>query len=90
MIGVERGSAAWEVLNNNLEAATKAVEEAEEEMLNKTEEWVEAMKAVMENTFEEIVYNMEMFLTNGLNFDTLNKSMERLSAYQDIYLTETN
>lgn len=90
MIGVERGSAAWEVLNNNLEAATKAVEEAEEEMLNKTEEWVKAMKAVMENTFEEIVYNMEMFLTNGLNFDTLNKSMERLSAYQDIYLTETN
>jgi hypothetical protein len=32
-------------------------------MLSKTEEWAEAMKAVMENTFKEAAYKMEMSMT---------------------------
>ena len=88
--GVDRDSAAWEVLNNKLQAATEAVNRAEEEMLSKTEEWAEAMKAVMENTFAEAAYNMEMAMTQGMGFDMLNGSLDRLSAWQDVYLTTTN
>ena len=88
--GVDRDSAAWEVLNNKLQAATEAVNKAEEEMLSKTEEWAEAMKAVMENTFAEAAHNMEMAMTQGMGFDMLNGSLDRLSAKQDVYLTATN
>ena len=88
--GVDRDSAAWEVLNNKLQAATEAVNKAEEEMLSKTEEWAEAMKAVMENTFAEAAHNMEMAMTQGMGFDMLNGSLDRLSAWQDVYLTTTN
>lgn len=88
--GVDRDSAAWEVLNNKLQAATEAVNRAEEEMLSKTEEWAEAMKAVMENTFAKAAYNMEMAMTQGMGFDMLNSSLDRLSAWQDVYLTTTN
>ena len=88
--GVDRDSAAWEVLNNKLQAATEAVNRAEEEMLSKTKEWAEAMKAVMENTFAEAAHNMEMAMTQGMGFDMLNGSLDRLSAWQDVYLTTTN
>ena len=88
--GVDKDSAAWEVLNNKLQAATEAVNRAEEEMLSKTEEWAEAMKAVMENTFAEAAHNMEMAMTQGMGFDMLNGSLDRLSTWQDVYLTTTN
>ena len=69
---------------------TEAVIEAEEEILSKTEEWAEAMKSIMENTFSEAAYNMEMAMTQSMGFDALNGSLERLNAYQEIYLTTTN
>lgn len=90
MANVESGSAAWELFNNELQAITEAVNEAEEEMLSKTEEWAEAMKAVMENTFNKAAYEMEMAMTEGIGFDALNDSLDRLSSYQEIYLTNTN
>ena len=90
MASVESGSAAWELFNNELQAITEAVNEAEEEMLSKTEEWAEAMKAVMENTFNKAAYEMEMAMTSGMGFDALNNSLDRLNAYQDVYLTTTN
>ena len=90
MAGVAKGSEAWELFNEELKAATKAVEEAEDEMLSKTEEWAEAMKAVMENTFDQIAYDLEKAMTSGMGFDALNSSLDRLSAYQDVYLTTTN
>ena len=90
MASVAKGSAAWELFNEELKAATKAVEEAEDEMLSKTEEWAEAMKAVMENTFDQIAYDLERAMTSGMGFDALNSSLDRLSAYQDVYLTTTN
>ena len=90
MASVETGSATWELFNNELQAITEAVNEAEEEMLSKTEEWAEAMKAVMENTFNKAAYEMEMAMTSGMGFDALNNSLDRLNAYQDVYLTTTN
>lgn len=90
MASVEIGSDAWELFNNELQAITEAVNEAEDQMLSKTEEWAEAMKAVMENTFKEAAYKMEMSMTQGMGFDALNSSLDRLSAYQEVYLTTTN
>lgn len=90
MAAVEEGSAEWEVYNKELEAVTKATNQAEEDMLAATEEWAEAMKAVMENTFTKAARDMEMAFTNGLGFDYLNKSMDRMQKHQDEYLTKTN
>lgn len=90
MASVEVGSDAWELFNNELQAITEAVNEAEDQMLSKTEEWAEAMKAVMENTFKEAAYKMEMSMTQGMGFDALNSSLDRLSACQEVYLTTTN
>ena len=90
MAGVAEGSAAWELYKEELEAITIATNEAEEEMLANTEEWAEAMKAVMENTFAKAAYDLERSMTNGMGFDGLMNSLDRLSTYQDVYLTKTN
>ena len=83
-------NAAREVFENELKAITTAVNEAQEEMLSKTEQWAEEMKALMENTLAEAAHQMEMSFTNGIGFDRLNDSLDRLSAYSEIYLTKTN
>ena len=90
MASVEAGSSAWELFNNELQAITKAVNDAEDEMLQKTQEWAETMKAIMQNTFDQAAYEMERNMTNGMGFDRLNDSLDRLKEYQDIYLTTTN
>ena len=82
--------AAREVFENELKAITTAVNDAQEEMLSKTEQWAEEMKALMENTLAEAAHQMEMSFTNGIGFDRLNDSLDRLSAYSEIYLTKTN
>ena len=84
------GSKAKEVLEENLRAITEATNEAQEEMLSKTEEWAEATKELMENTMAKAARAMEMAFTDGLTFDSLSSSMDRLSSYQDEYLTKTN
>ena len=90
MASVEVGSAAWDLYNEELQAITQATMEAEEEMLSKTEAWAEAMKATMENTFASAAYEMEMMMTQGLGFDALSNSLDRLSTFQEEYLTTTN
>jgi hypothetical protein len=84
------GEKEKELLEANLKAITEAVIEAEEEMLSKTEEWAEATKELMENTMAKAARAMEMAFTDGLTFDFLSDSMDRLSTYQDEYLTKTN
>lgn len=84
------GEKEKEVLQAQLEAIVEATNEAQEEMLSKTEEWAEATKAVMENAMAEAARTMEMEFTDGLTFDFLSSSMDRLSSYQDEYLTKTN
>lgn len=90
MASVEVGSAAWDLYNEELQAITQATMEAEEEMLSKTEAWAESMKAIMENTFATAAYEMEMMMTQGLGFDALNNSLDKLSTFQEEYLTNTN
>ena len=90
MASVEEGSEAWDLYNEELQAITEATIEAEEEMLSKTEEWAETMKSIMENTFASAAYEMEMMMTQGLGFDALSNSLDKLSTFQEEYLTNTN
>jgi hypothetical protein len=49
MDNVDQSNPAFEVYKKNWMAAVEAMEEAQSEMLSKTEEWAEAMRAVLEN-----------------------------------------
>ena len=84
------GSDAWEVYKTNWEAAQTAANDAQDSMLAKTEEWVEAMKAVVENNMAELNQTLEQSLTGGSDFDTMLETMERASSLQEEYLTTTN
>ena len=84
------GSDAWEVYKANWEAAQTAANDAQDSMLAKTEEWVEAMKAVVENNMAELNQTLEQSLTGGSDFDTMLETMERASSLQEEYLTTTN
>ena len=79
-----------ELLENELKAITTKVNEAQEEMLSKTEEWAEAQKAIMENAMAQAAHQMEKAFTDGMGFDALNDSLDRLNSYADEYLTKTN
>ena len=82
--------AARELFEKELKAITTKVNEAQEEMLSKTEEWAEAQKAIMENAMAEAAKAMEKEFTDGLGFDALSNSIDRLNSYADEYLTKTN
>lgn len=82
--------AARELYAEELKAITAQVDEAHDLMLSKTEEWAEAQKAIMENTMAKAAHDMEMAFSNGMGFDLLNDSLDRLNSYADEYLTKTN
>ena len=86
MAGVEEGSAAWELYKKEWDAIVAATDEAQEEMLSKTEEWMEAMKAVIENNMKKAQKALEESLTGGTDFDTLMTEMDRLNARQEARL----
>jgi hypothetical protein len=86
-----RGDSAAAALHfEELKAITSEVDATYETILSKTEELVEAHKAIMENAVQEARRAAEMQLSNGWGFDQLNSSMDRLSSYSEEYLTKTN
>ena len=82
--------AARELYAEELKAITAQVDEAHDLMLSKTEEWAEAQKAIMENAMAQAAHQMEEAFTDGMGFDALNDSLDRLNSYADEYLTKTN
>ena len=92
MNSVEEGSAEWEVYRQQWEDITVAVDEAQDEMLNNTEEWLEAEKALVENQLQWEAHELEKTLTeaSGGSFDEMSKKMEALREHSEEYLTETN
>lgn len=85
-----KNSEAWEVYKTNWEAALEASNQAQEEMLAKTEEWAEAMKAIVENNLSDYAQSLENTLTGGTSFDQMTTSLERAASLQEEYLTATN
>ena len=90
MNSVIEGSNEFETYQKNWQAAQAAANDAQDQMLSKTEEWAEAMKTIIENELAEIAETLEKSLTGGISFDELMTSMERRSSLQEEYLTTTN
>ena len=79
------------ILEKNLQDAQTSLETAEDEMLSKTEEWAEAIKAAIENELADFGKQLEETLTGDFrNFDAMNTAMERKNDLQEEYLTTTN
>ena len=81
---------AAEVYKKEWEAAEAAAMEAQSEMLDKTEAWAEAMRAVVENNLKGLAKTLEESLTGGTTFDQINLQLERAASLQEEYLTTTN
>ena len=78
------------LLQKEWEAANTAMQEAQQDMLDKTEAWVESLRAILENKLSGFAQDLENALTGGTSFDTLTTSMERAASLQEEYLTTTN
>lgn len=90
-----------EVLQKNYDAILAAFDETKEDMLSKAEEYGEALKEILTTKMEQAADEMNKQLSttkvsiNGNNFnisgwDALNDALDRMSSYQDEYLTKTN
>ena len=90
MSSVDETDPTFEVYKANWEAAEESAREAQDNMLSKTEEWAEAMKAVLENKLAGLAQTLENALTGGTSFDTITTQMERATSLQEEYLTTTN
>ena len=84
------GEKEKEMYEQQLKDVTAAVDEAHEQMLAKTQEWAETEKELLENTVAAAAKGLQNALTNNMGFDALMDSIDRLSTYQDVYLTKTN
>ena len=82
--------AAIELYKEEWDAIVDEVDAAQEEVLSLTEEWTEAMKAVIENNMAKIADTLEKTLTGGTTFDTLMDEFDKLNTRQEEYLTKTN
>ena len=79
-----------ELLQKNYDAIVAKFNEAEEQMLSDAEAYGEAIKEVLTTKMEQAAENMNKAMTDGMGWDVLNDSLDRLSKYQDEYLTKTN
>lgn len=72
--------------------AEEVVGEAQDDMMQKTEEWAQALKAVVENELEGLAKELEKAFTAnfGNSFEAMNTQMERAKSLQEEYLTTTN
>ena len=77
-------------IQKELLALNEQIEEAEDKMLDNAQATAETMQEIWQNTVDEISHDFEMLATDGLGFDFLNDSLDRLQSRQDEYLTKTN
>lgn len=78
-------------LKEELDAVSEAVDEAQEEMLEKTKAWAEAMKAEIQNNLEKAAQTLEStFAGKYGTMDTLLDSFDKLNTQQEEFYTKTN
>ena len=83
-------SAAAELYKKEYEAALEASNQAQSDYIAKSQEYVESLKAVFENTLASINHDFEEALTGGSSFDQLATEMKRAKSLQEEFLTTTN
>ena len=82
--------AARELLQNELDAVDSRLMEVGEEVYSYGEQQAEIWADILANSMEKAAHAMEQAFTDGMGFDFLNDSLDRLSSYADEYLTKTN
>ena len=79
-----------ELYEKEWDAIVDATDQAQEQVLSLTEEWVSAMKEVVQNNLTQIAETLENSLTKGIGFDSLMDGFNKLNTRQEEYLTKTN
>ena len=89
---LDKEDAKYQLLEKRWLDATEKAEESQQNMLEKTQAWGEAMRASVQYNMEEITKELEKaFLSDKYSdFDSLLTAMERRSTLQEDYLTKTN
>lgn len=89
---LDKEDAEYQLLEKRWLDATEKAEESQQNMLEKTQAWGEAMRASVQYNMEEITKELEKaFLSDKYSdFDSLLTAMERRSILQEDYLTKTN
>ena len=96
-----RDDAEREMLKANFEAIVEKFDEAQKQMLSDAEEYGNALKEILTTKMEEAAKAMEDIMSSttitidGTNFnisgwDAIADALDRMSSYQDEYLTKTN
>ena len=80
----------YELIEEKLNQAVQATQDAYNEMAEITEAYLELAQEEFETTIDSIAEYAEENMTNGMGFDSLLDSMSNLSTYADEYLTKTN
>ena len=88
--GANEADVQYQTLKRKWLKAQEDVENSQQEILEKTKAWGEAMKAQIEYDMSEASKALEKAFTGGKTFDELTTSMERSSLLQEEYLTSTN
>lgn len=79
------------VFDKELSDLQEHLNDAESQMLEDTEAWLEAMRDQMVEKMSQAADELEKALTkDGLGFDYMNEQMDALNARQEEYLTKTN
>lgn len=74
----------WDALEDN-------IDEAQEEMLEKTKVWAEAMKKEIQNNLDKAAQSLENSMAGEYyTFDTLLDSFDKLNTQQEEFYTKTN
>jgi hypothetical protein len=83
-------NARKEILEKQLEATEKAIEKSQDAIYSTTAEWAKAMKEEIETNMKKISKAFEDALTDGIGFEELMDSYDKLNTRQEEYLTKTN
>ena len=87
---IDNNKEAINIYKKQLEDAQTLLSESQDQMLSKTEEWAEAMKAVVENKLGQFGSELEKALTGGKTFEDMELALKRTNTLQEDYLTTTN
>lgn len=84
------GEESIKIAKNQMDAAEAAMNESYNEWLTDTENYMNAIKAIITNSIEATSSEVENLFTDGMGWDYLQQKMDFAEATQDRYYTKTN